>query len=76
MEDRKKFEKMITNWDNLVNEFQDNVNTDYFEILQEENINLPLYQCKSRDKRRYNEIIVKMDNTSRPPIQTKRFKFS
>ena len=45
MEDRKKFEKMITNWDNLVNEFQDNVNTDYFEILQEENINLPLYQC-------------------------------
>ena len=38
MEDRKKFEKMITNWDNLVNEFQDNVNTDYFEILQEENI--------------------------------------
>ncbi len=76
MEDRKKFEKMITNWDNLVNEFQDNVNTDYFEILQEENINLPLYQCKSRYKRRYNEIIVKMDNTSRPPIQTKRFKFS
>ena len=76
MEDRKKFEKMITNWDNLVNEFQDNVNTDYFEILQEENINLPLYQCKSRYKRRYNEIIVKMNNTSRPPIQTKRFKFS
>ena len=76
MEDRKKFEKMITNWDNLVNEFQDNVNTDYFEILQEENINLPLYQSKSRYKRRYNEIIVKMDNTSRPPIQTKRFKFS
>ena len=42
MEDRKKVEKMITNWDNLVNEFQDNVNTDYYEILQEENINLPL----------------------------------
>ena len=76
MEDRKNIEKMITNWDNLVNEFQDNVYTDYFEILQEENINLPVNHCKSRYKRRYNEIIVKMDNTSRPPIQTKRFKFS
>lgn len=73
MEDRKNIQKIISNWDNICAEFEDNLNNDYFEILQEENIPYNDNQSKSRYKRRYNEI---MNNQSFQPVTTKRFKLS